>query len=103
MTINTAQTAYAIWFDHKRQSDPEFRRNLKKSNRRMARVEKEEAEAQGAAQREEITKAVNRANEEGFPSDLEEKEAYFMGQVAKGEGLCAEGKLSCRVSESRPS
>ena len=53
----------------------------------MARVEKEEAEAQGAAQREEITKAVARANEEGFPTDREEKEAYFMGQVAKGEGL----------------
>lgn len=59
----------------------------------MARVEKEEAEAQGAAQREEIKRAVARAKDEGFPTDLEEKEAYFMGQVAKGEGLCAEGRL----------
>ncbi|CRG86579.1 Mitochondrial import receptor subunit tom-20 [Talaromyces islandicus] len=90
-TVLTGFLAYAVWFDYKRQSDPEFRRSLKRSNRRMARVEKEEAEAQGAAQREEIKKAVARAKDEGFPTDLEEKEAYFMGQVAKGEGLCAEG------------
>ena len=25
------------------------------------------------------------------PADLEEKEAYFMTQVAKGESLCSEG------------
>jgi mitochondrial import receptor subunit TOM20 len=57
----------------------------------MARAAKEEAEAEGAAQREEIKKAVNAAKDEGFPTDLEEKEAYFMSQVAKGESLCAEG------------
>ncbi|OKL59612.1 Mitochondrial import receptor subunit tom20 [Talaromyces atroroseus] len=57
----------------------------------MARAAKEEAEAEGAAQREQIKKAVNAAKDEGFPTDLEEKEAYFMSQVAKGESLCAEG------------
>jgi import receptor subunit TOM20 len=60
----------------------------------MVRAVKEEVEAQGAAQREGIKKAVNRARDEGFPTDLEEKEAYFMGQVAKGESLCAEGTFS---------
>lgn len=83
--------AYAVYFDHKRQTDPEFRKTLKKNNRRMARAVKEEVEAQGAAQREAITKAVQQAKDEGFPSDLEEKEAYFMGQVARGESLCSEG------------
>lgn len=57
----------------------------------MARAAKEEAEAQGAAQRDQIKKVVDAAKDEGFPTDLEEKEAYFMGQVAKGESLCAEG------------
>ena len=83
--------AYAVYFDHKRQTDPEFRKTLKKNNRKMARAVKEEAEAQGAAQREAITKAVQQAKDEGFPTDLEEKEAYFMGQVARGESLCTEG------------
>lgn len=64
---------------------------MKRNNRRLARAVKEEVEAQGAQQRESIKKALQQAKEEGFPTDLEEKEAYFMGQVAKGEGLCSEG------------
>lgn len=83
--------AYAVYFDHKRQTDPEFRKALKRNNRRMARAVKEEAEAQGAMQREVIKKVVQQAKDEGFPTDLEEKEAYFMSQVAQGESLVAEG------------
>ncbi|KAJ9201564.1 hypothetical protein DTO166G4_2803 [Paecilomyces variotii] len=90
-TVLTGLLAYAIYFDHKRQSDPEFRRALKKDNRRLARAVKEEVEAQGAQQRETIKAVVEQAKDEGFPTDLEEKEAYFMSQVAKGESLCAEG------------
>lgn len=92
--------AYAVYFDHKRQTDPEFRKTLKKNNRKMARAVKEEAEAQGAAQREAITKAVQQAKDEGFPTDLEEKEAYFMGQVARGESLCTEGMCCPRHTSS---
>lgn len=90
-TVLTGLLAYAMYFDHKRQTDPEFRKSLKRSNRRVAKVEKEEAEAHGAQQREAIKAAVQRAKEEGFPVDLEEKESYFMSQVAKGEGLCSDG------------
>ena len=87
----TLGAAYAIYFDHKRQSDPEFRRALKRDNRRLARAVREETEAQGAMQMESIKRVVAQAKEEGFPTDLEEKEAFFMGQVAKGEALCADG------------
>jgi hypothetical protein len=87
--------AYVVWFDYKRQSDPEFRRALKRDNRRIARAVREEVEAQGAMQREAIKKAVAQAKVEGFPADLEEREAYFMGQVAKGESICAEGMRLC--------
>jgi import receptor subunit TOM20 len=90
----THPVAYAVYFDHKRQTDPEFRRSLKRNNRRLARAVKEEAEAQGAMQRESIKKVVQQAKDEGFPTDLEEKEAYFMGQVARGESLCAEGMIN---------
>ncbi|KAL4886686.1 mitochondrial outer membrane translocase complex, subunit Tom20 domain-containing protein [Aspergillus karnatakaensis] len=90
-TIITGLLAYAVYFDHKRQTDPEFRKALKRNNRRLARAVKEEEEAQGAQQRETIKQVLQQAKEEGFPSDLEEKEAYFMGQVAKGESLCSEG------------
>lgn len=60
----------------------------------MARAVREENEAQGALQREAIRKALARAKDEGFPTDLEEKEAFFMGQVAQGESLSSEGMSS---------
>ncbi|KAJ5712445.1 hypothetical protein N7493_008913 [Penicillium malachiteum] len=90
-TIIAGVLAYAAYFDHKRQTDPEFRKSLKRNNKRLAKAVKEEAEAHGAAQREVIKQAVQNAKEEGFPTDLEEKESYFMTQVAQGEGLCQDG------------
>jgi len=42
-------------------------------------------------QKKLVRQAVDAANEEGFPSDPEEVEAYFMQEVARGEQLCQEG------------
>ena len=83
--------AYAVYFDYKRRSDPEFRKALKRESRRQARIAKEEAEIQGKQQREQIKGAVQEAIEEGFPTDIEEKEAYFMQQIAQGEALAGDG------------
>lgn len=94
--------AYAIYFDHKRRNDPEFRKALKRESRKQARAAKEEAEAQGAQQKRAIRSAVEEAREEGFPTDVEEKEAYFMNEVGRGETLCAEGMLAEPAQQSRP-
>ena len=53
--------AYAVYFDHKRRTDPEFRKALKRESRKEARAAKEEAEAQGAQQKEAI-KAAGRSS-----------------------------------------
>jgi import receptor subunit TOM20 len=37
---------------------------------------------------------VASAKEEGFPTDVEDKEAFFMNEVAKGEKLCQDG-MNC--------
>lgn len=37
---------------------------------------------------------VEEAKEEGFPVDVEEKEAYFMNEVARGEQLAQDGMIS---------
>ncbi|KAL2051721.1 hypothetical protein ABVK25_008135 [Lepraria finkii] len=79
---------YVAYFDHKRRSDPEFRKALKRESRREARAAKEQAEAQGEQQKEAIKDAVNKARDEGFPTDVEDKEAYFMNEVGQGEVLC---------------
>ncbi|KAL8707043.1 MAG: hypothetical protein Q9225_007856 [Loekoesia sp. 1 TL-2023] len=86
--LATGFVAYAVYFDHKRRTDPEFRKALKRESRRIAKAAKEEAEAQGAQQRQAIRQAVSEAQEEGFPTSVEEKEAFFMSMVGQGEALC---------------
>jgi hypothetical protein len=81
----------AAYFDYKRRNDPNFRRSLKKEKKLHAKAQKAQANAQNENQREAIHDAVRQAQVEGFPTDVEEKEAYFMGAVARGETLCAEG------------
>lgn len=71
----------------------EFRKALKRDSRREARVAREEAEAHGAEQKAAIKAAVRGAWEEGFPADVEEKEAFFMNEVSRGEALCHDGKF----------
>lgn len=90
-TIVTGLLAYAAYFDYKRRNDPNFRKQLKKESKRTERQAKEEAEAQGAEQKKAIRAAVERANDEGFPKDPEEVEAYFMQEVAQGEGMVQKG------------
>ncbi|KAH8679095.1 mitochondrial import receptor subunit tom-20 [Tricladium varicosporioides] len=90
-TVATGFLAYAIYFDHRRRTDPNFRKALKKESKRQARAAKEEAQAHTIKQRETIKAAVAEAKEEGFPTDVEEREQYFMQEVARGEGLSGEG------------
>jgi import receptor subunit TOM20 len=92
--------AYAFYFDYKRRNDPQFRKQLKKESKRQARAAKEEAEAQTVQQRQSIRRAVEEAKEEGFPTDVEEKEAYFMSEVARGEGLSGDGKQYAPYSQT---
>ncbi|RYY31417.1 hypothetical protein EON62_06405 [archaeon] len=48
-------------------------------------------DAMVAEQKKAIREAVALANEEGFPKDPEEVEAYFMQEVAQGEGMVQKG------------
>lgn len=81
-----------MYFDHRRRTDPNFRKQLKKESKRQARAAKEEAEAHTTRQRQAIRAALQEAKDEGFPVDVEEKEAYFMQEVARGEGLSSDGE-----------
>ncbi|KAI4172101.1 MAG: hypothetical protein LQ343_003848 [Gyalolechia ehrenbergii] len=84
----TTSPAYAVYFDHKRRTDPGFRKSLKRESRRIAKAAKQEAEAQGAQQKQAVRDAVTEAQEEGFPATVEEKETFFMNMVGQGEALC---------------
>ncbi|KAJ6007186.1 hypothetical protein N7499_000851 [Penicillium canescens] len=99
-TVLTGLVAYAVYFDHRRRTDVTFRKSLNKKNKVVEKVVKQQEAAAEGAQKEEIKKALAKAKEDGWPTDLEEKEAFFMQQVAMGEGLCADGsnKLEAAVA-----
>ncbi|KAJ5559176.1 Protein import receptor MAS20-like protein [Penicillium sp. DV-2018c] len=89
-TILTGVLAYAVYFDHKRQSDPAFRKSLKKNNKKVEQTVKQEEEAGAAARIADLKNALEEVKKSGeLPTDLEEKESFFMHQVALGESLCA--------------
>ncbi|KAF2838967.1 protein import receptor MAS20 [Patellaria atrata CBS 101060] len=89
--IATGLLAYAIYFDYRRRTDPDFRKALKRESKKQARAAKEEAETNQKQKRKAIREAIDRANEEGYPRDPEEIEAYFMQEVAQGEQMIQEG------------
>lgn len=86
-------TLDAIYFDYKRRHDPEFRKALKRDRKRHVRSQRMQEAAASAQQRDIVVKAVKQVQREGFPVDVEEKEVYFMQEVAQGEVLCQEGAL----------
>ncbi|KAF3072706.1 mitochondrial outer membrane translocase complex, subunit Tom20 domain-containing protein [Trichoderma afarasin] len=86
-TVATGLVAYAVYFDYKRRKDSEFRRNLRRNERKQVRAEKEEAEASTQRLRGLIKAKVDEAKEEGFPAGVEEREAFFNEQVMTGEML----------------
>ncbi|KJZ79303.1 Mitochondrial import receptor subunit tom-20 [Hirsutella minnesotensis 3608] len=89
-----AIVAYAAYFDYRRRSRADFRRDLRRNERRQARAEKEEAEASTRRRRDAIKARVDEAKEEGFPTGVEEREAYFNEQVNAGEILSADPSMA---------
>ncbi|KAI9717211.1 MAG: hypothetical protein M1828_007404 [Chrysothrix sp. TS-e1954] len=87
-TAISGMVAYAVYFDHKRRSDPDFRKALKRESRKQARAAKEEEEEEGKRRRAEIRELVDEANEEGYPKEAQDKEAQFMQTLTEGEQLC---------------
>ncbi|KAL8287309.1 hypothetical protein RQP46_003761 [Phenoliferia psychrophenolica] len=81
--------SYALYFDYRRRHDPVFRKNLNKQKKHIEKV----ASQQQQAGRTHVLAALRRAlaiiNSEPGPTDVAEKEVYFMEQVGMGEQLAA--------------
>ncbi|KAI1819566.1 mitochondrial import receptor subunit tom-20 [Xylaria intraflava] len=89
-TAATGLLAYAFYFDYQRRANPDFRKNLRREERRQARAEREEAIAQNKQKSRNIQDSVKAAIEEGFPTGVNEKEQYFMECVQQGEVLASD-------------
>ncbi|KAI1269078.1 mitochondrial import receptor subunit tom-20 [Xylariaceae sp. FL1019] len=90
VTAATGLIAYCVYFDHKRRANPDFRKNLRREERRQARAEKEAAVSSTKQRQRDIHAAVDYAEFEGFPEGVNEKEQYFMEWVQQGEILSSD-------------
>lgn len=86
-TVFTGLVAYAVYFDHRRRTDPDFRRQLKRDSKKSQRAAKLEAEASTRARRDEIRALVEQVNSEQSTGSVEGNEQIFMEEVSKGENL----------------
>ncbi|KAK7062149.1 SET domain-containing protein, partial [Favolaschia claudopus] len=86
--------AYAVYFDHKRRTDVEFRKRIRKEKKRVDKSLAESREALAAANEvseAELQEALKLIKSEARPISQSERETYFMSQVAMGEQLATRG------------
>ncbi|TFK25926.1 MAS20-domain-containing protein [Coprinopsis marcescibilis] len=91
--VATGVVAYAIYFDYKRRNDVDFRRKLKKERKRVHKsvAESKAAEVAAYSVGADVIKEALEAIRNEPPVPLEERENYFMTQVAMGEQLATQG------------
>ena len=84
----TAVAAYAVYFDYNRRNSKEFRKSLKKKSVKQAKQAKKVEEESKKSKLDSIKKALAEELEKNpIPTELSEKENFFMQQVALGEQL----------------
>ncbi|KAI6152338.1 hypothetical protein BKA82DRAFT_993451 [Pisolithus tinctorius] len=85
--------AYAVYFDYKRRTDANFRKQLRKDKKRVAKnqASSEASASSSGVDVDELKHALETVRQEEVPTTPEEKEKYFMAQVGMGEQLCAKG------------
>jgi import receptor subunit TOM20 len=92
-TVVFGFVAYAIYFDHRRRTDSDFRKALKRESKKQAKAQKIQAQADSANRMKEIKASVDIVNEGAMPTSPDEIEEFFMTELARGEQLCNDGEL----------
>lgn len=87
----TFGVGYALYFDFKRRHDPDFRKRLRQNRRDFEQRARVSEKRQRDAQRNRVSEAVQRARDEPVPAGVEQREEYFMNEVAAGETMAASG------------
>ncbi|KAG0379493.1 hypothetical protein BGX24_000233, partial [Mortierella sp. AD032] len=90
-TLAVATVGYAIYFDQKRRSAPEFRRKLKKEKKRAMKQQKEEEKKKTTQTTQTVEEALASIKEDDFPTSMEEREKFCMEQLSTGEALFTRG------------
>ena len=74
-TFLAAGVGYALYFDHKRQTDPAFRKQLSKDAKRKKKADKKQQQAEKKEVQDAINTVVREARQPGkLPSDPQSME-----------------------------
>jgi import receptor subunit TOM20 len=91
-TVAVGVVAYAAYFDYRRRHDPNFRKAIRREQKRVSTMAKEKLREAQMGEEEAIKQAHRSALSDPLPTSPEEKEALFMQEVARGEQLYALGE-----------
>ncbi|CAH6718579.1 mitochondrial import receptor subunit Tom20p [[Candida] jaroonii] len=84
----TAIVGYAVYFDYNRRNNSSFRKSLKKKSLKHEKIAAKIEEDSKKSKLETIKKALIEDLEQNpIPTELSQKEEFFMKQVAAGEQL----------------
>ncbi|KAI5960300.1 TOM20 [Candida pseudojiufengensis] len=94
----TAITGYAIYFDYQRRNSPNFRKSLKKNQLKQKKLkEKQENESKQSKLENVKTALMEDLVKNPIPTDLNEREQFFMEQVAIGEQKSKSNSLDAAI------
>ncbi|EJT48680.1 hypothetical protein A1Q2_08292 [Trichosporon asahii var. asahii CBS 8904] len=89
--LTAGALGYAVYFDYMRRNSAEFRKGLKKQQKKVKQQQEAAAKHQAEADQRELTMALVELELEMPPSSPEQMEVYFQEHVATAEALAAKG------------
>lgn len=90
--LGVAGLGYAAYFDYRRRNDAAFRKSLIKDSKKTSKATKKEAAKKAKEEDAFIDELLKELKTPGLlPSDVEEREQYFLKFVSIGEQLFAMG------------
>ncbi len=90
--LGVAGIGYAVYFDHRRRTDPAFRKSLRKESKKSSKADKKAAAKRAQQEDGFIQDLLEETRAPGtFPAGVEEREQYFLKYVSQGEQLFAMG------------
>ncbi|TPX33990.1 hypothetical protein SmJEL517_g03203 [Synchytrium microbalum] len=89
LAVAVASASYLVYFDYKRRNDVQFRKTLKRQKKALMKVQAEEEAARSRGRA--ATAGGSSDDADKIPTNVEEKEKYFMDQLQSGEILYRKG------------
>ncbi|GME78064.1 hypothetical protein B5S28_g34 [[Candida] boidinii] len=86
LALTASALGYCFYFDYQRRHNPEFRKSIAKANRKANKA----AEKAKTFLFDDLKQKLNESLEsDPIPTDLKQKEEYFLQQVSIGEKVAA--------------